>query len=261
MSGEEYLDCPTVGGEREEGWEGDGEESVDEEEILPAQLLRPFPRIVAHQLLHRELKGDLLGLVQELQGLAHRPRIKGGANQAVDVGQQRASEDGEGGESSEGEGVHALVEGSLHEHQGVSAEQSGDGGRVAALECLALASYHQPVEVGVSGEDGPLPKDVGGEDAAAVAPHSVVDEGLRILCLVSGDQPQGLPYQRNSLVPRGEKPLPLPLLSLWRIDRPYQKEEEESSGGSDEWRKIAKFGVGVWLMNRGIIIIIIIIQG
>ena len=115
----EYLDCPAVGGESKQGWEGewDGEEAIDEEEVLSAEGLRPLPGIIAHKLLDGELEGDLLGLVEEEEGLGVLPILEGDADEAVDVMEEGVAEEGEGGEASEGEGVHALVEGSLHQHQ------------------------------------------------------------------------------------------------------------------------------------------------
>lgn len=105
-----HLDGPAVGGEGEEGREGDGEEALDEEEVLASQGLRPVPRVVAHELLDRELEGDLLGLVEEQHPGLSAPGVERRLNEAVDVEEERRVADGGGGgEAGESEGVHALV--------------------------------------------------------------------------------------------------------------------------------------------------------
>lgn len=83
--------------------------------------------------------------------------------------------------------MHALVERSLHEEEGVAAEEGGDGGWIAALEGAAFSCEDLTVEFRVGGEDGALAEDVGGEDSAMAA-DSLVDEGLWVLCFVGGHQ-------------------------------------------------------------------------
>ncbi|URD92498.1 hypothetical protein MUK42_00818 [Musa troglodytarum] len=206
-----YLEGAAVGGEKKEGREGDGEEALDEEEVLAAEGLGPLAGVEAHQLLDGELEGDLFGLVEEEDargggGGRGGPGVEGAADEAVDVREEGGVADGGGGgKAGEGEGVHALVTGTAHEEEGVGAQQRGDGRRVAALHSAALRPQHHPVELRVRREHRALPEDVRREQPP-VPPHPLVDERLRVLRLVRRDQPQRLPHHRQPHAPRRQPP-------------------------------------------------------
>ena len=224
----EHLEGLAVGGEREEVGEGerDGEEAVDELDVLTADALGPRPGVDADELLDGEVEGDLFGLVEEADGGGGLPLPHGGEDEAVDVGEERRRRGA--AEAGERERVEAPVRGALGEEQRVRAEQRGDGGRVAAADGAALGGEEEAVEGRVGGEDGALAEDVGGEDAAAVARHAVVDEGLRVGGLVGGDEAQRLPDERQ---PRAARRQPRrPALGRPRGEEPPQHRGEEQRG-------------------------------
>ena len=228
----EHLEGLAVGGEREEVGEGerDGEEAVDELDVLTADALGPRPGVDADELLDGEVEGDLLGLVEEADGGGGLPRPHGGEDEAVDAGEERRRRGA--AEAGERERVEAAVRGAPGEEQRVRAEQRGDGGRVAAADGAALGGEEEAVEGRVGGEDGALAEDVGGEDAAAVARHAVVDEGLRVGGLVGGDEAQRLPDERQ---PRAARRQPRrPALRRPRGEEPSQRGGEQHSRGQEE---------------------------
>lgn len=102
-----------------------------------------------------------------------------------------------------GERVHPLVEAAPHEQQRVPAQEVRYRARVARLEEPALVVQDEPVRVRVGREDGRLAEQVGREDRT-VSGDPVVDEGLRVLRLVGGDELEGLPDEGEAQVPRGE---------------------------------------------------------
>jgi hypothetical protein len=211
----EHLEGLAVGGEREEvgEWEGDGEEAVDELDVLAAEALGPGPGLDADELPDGEVEGDLLGLVEEADdgggagaGAWPAPVPHGGEDEAVDVRQQRRR--GRAAEAGERERVEALVRGAGGEEQRARAQQRGDGRRVAAADGAALGGQEQAVEGRVRGEHGALAEHVRREHPAAVPRHALVDERLRVRRLVRRDEAQRLPDERQPRAARRQPPRP-----------------------------------------------------
>ncbi|KAL0303862.1 UNVERIFIED_CONTAM: hypothetical protein Sradi_6254300 [Sesamum radiatum] len=109
-------------------------------------------------------------------------------------------DDGGVGETH-GEGMHPLMQAAPHEQKRVAAEEVGDRTGVTRFEETALVLQDEPVGVRVGGEHRRLSEHMGGEDGAVLG-HPVVDEGLRVLRLVGGDQLEGLPEEGQAEVPR-----------------------------------------------------------
>jgi len=251
---DEHLEGLAVDGEREEvgEGEGDGEEAVDELDILAADALGPWPGLDADELPDGEVEGDLLGLVEEADGggAGAAPVPHGGEDEAVDVRQQRRR--GRTPQAGERERVEALVRGTRREEQRARAEQRGDGGRVAAADGAALGRQQEAVEGRVGGEDGALAEDVRGEHPAAVPRHALVDERLRVRRLVRRDEPQRLPDERQPRAARWQPrrrrrgPPPPP-----RRGRPPAGQEQPPQrrggqhggrrrGKEEQWRRTAR---------------------
>lgn len=106
-------------------------------------------------------------------------------------------------EPSERERVEALVGGAMGDEHRVGAEKRGESGGVAAVGDAALAVEDEAVEGRVGGEDGALAEDVGGEHGPVLR-HALEDEELRVGKPVHGEQPQGLPNQRQTRAARGQ---------------------------------------------------------
>jgi hypothetical protein len=230
-----HLESLAVGGEGEERGEreGDGEEAVDELDVLAAEALGPRPGLDADELLDGEVERDLLGLLHEADGGGGvpLPGAHGGEDEAVDVRQERRRRGA--AEAGESERVEALVRGAAREEQGVAAEKRGDGGRVAAADGAALGGEEEAVEGRVGGEDGALAEDVRREDAA-VARHALVDEGLRVGRLVRGDEPQRLPDERQARAARRQPPRRLPRSPR---EEPLQRRGDQDGGQEKQRRR------------------------
>jgi hypothetical protein len=234
-----HLEGLAVGGEGEERREreGDGEEAVDELDVLAAEDLGPRAGLDADELLDGEVERDLLGLLHEADGggggVPHLPGAHGGEDEAVDVRQERRRR-GAAAEAGERERVEALVRGAAREEQGVAAEQRGDGGRVAAADGAALGGEEEAVEGRVGGEDGALAEDVRREHAA-VPRHALVDERLRVGRLVRGNEPQRLPDERQARAAR-RKPRRLPRSPRPR-EEPLQRRGHQDGGQEKQRRR------------------------
>lgn len=130
------------------------------------------------------------------------------------------------------------MEGSFHEEERMFAEQIGDRTGVAALEKLLLVLENEPVRVQIGRENRRLAEEVGREDRAEPA-HPVVDERLRVLRLVGGDQLEGLADEGEAESPRREAEAP-------ESGRPAEEEEEEN-GGQEEEEEDGHEGLGLGL--------------
>jgi hypothetical protein len=108
-----------------------------------------------------------------------------------------------------GEGMHSLMKTALHEQQRVPPQQVRYRGRVATLKQLPFVLQDEPVRLWVGGENGRFAENVGCEDGSEPA-HPLIDEGFRILSLVSGNELQSLSDERESEVPRWQPQPPAP---------------------------------------------------
>lgn len=122
--------------------------------------------------------------------------------------------------------MHSFVKATAHKHQGISSEQIGYGARVAGFEEAAFVLENEPVQLRVGGEDGGLAEDVGGEDGAVFL-DAIVDEGLRVLGLVCGDELQRFADEGQPEGPRRE-------VALAARGGGGAEEEEEDGGEKRE---------------------------
>lgn len=111
-------------------------------------------------------------------------------------------DDGRVGEAH-GERVHPLMQVAPHQQERVPAQKIGYRTGVARLEQPALVLQDEPVRFRVGREHGRLAEQMGGENRT-VSGHPVVDERLRVLRLVGGDELERLPDERQPQVTRRE---------------------------------------------------------
>lgn len=98
-----------------------------------------------------------------------------------------------------GERVHSFVKAALHEQQRVPSQQVRYRGRIATVEQLPFVLQDEPVGLWVGGEHCWLAKNVGREYGSETV-HPLVNERLRILSLVSRNELQSLPDEREAEV-------------------------------------------------------------
>lgn len=180
-----------------------------------SELTRVQRKVFSGMLFFRKRKKALFFFVQRryLLGLLHKenpvgPGLHIEPDQPVDIVKKMIPYNGRVGEAH-GERMHSLVEIAFHEQQRMLSKQVGYGARVATLKQLSFVLQYEPVHLRVGRENGRFAEHMGRENGTETF-HSLVNERLRILRLVGGDQLQGLTYKGETQVSRRQSESPVP---------------------------------------------------